>query len=177
MRTNGINWTQKDDDFLRKMLANGWSFLEIASKMPGRTRSSVAGRVSRLKLVSENRAKGGRPSKTKIQRLSREEKQSKLSGIAALPDPVRKPFVDVNLKLEQLRTDTGIRFMDIKDNQCHCLLDSLGPNGETMYCGLPVINNSSWCTYHFGRFTEHTRKKGLKPFALYGRSNERTHFN
>lgn len=50
---NPKKWTADEDAVLMRMRERGFSFGEIAVKLPGRTRNMVAGRVDRLGLCKK----------------------------------------------------------------------------------------------------------------------------
>lgn len=43
-----------------------------------------------------------------------------------------------------------IPFMDRTDFQCAFVLDEKGDDELALYCGHPIHNGSSWCSFHYG---------------------------
>jgi hypothetical protein len=59
---SNVQWTEEEDAFLRAQWEAGASMLTIARMLPGKTRCSVAGKISRLGLKLSPRERSRRIS-------------------------------------------------------------------------------------------------------------------
>ncbi|MGX1151415.1 GcrA family cell cycle regulator [Bradyrhizobium ottawaense] len=137
-------WDDAAEQTLRRWVAEGASSSVIAYEMH-RTRSSVCGKISRLKLK--------RPEdQSPMTKATRKQPPKSEGPVAVLaPKPARKiaPVEAVNGK--------PVPFLEAKSFHCRAVLDERGEDGLAMFCGARKRLGSSWCPKHHRLFVTYGR--------------------
>jgi GcrA cell cycle regulator len=152
-------WTNEEDEFLRKHHSEGRSFSWIASAMRAEgwpiSRNGAIGRAHRLHLRAprkvsppkpRNRSEAQKAKHALAERLRREERRARMAqGLNALPPA---PIVEPPAIQESL----NIPFFDIQHGQCRASTGDPHDLDTFRFCGLPTSHESSWCANHFRLF-------------------------
>jgi hypothetical protein len=153
-------WTEEDISVLKTMVAQGYSGAEIG-KVLGKTRNSVVGKTSRLKLRLEFPAKRRAASKPKAEQKPKRPR-NKLESAPHIPFKKSRKFkmfldrekpnymfpeMDMTTYDVQNRMKGGVTILDLKTWSCRAIL---GPvNGiNTIYCGEACVIGKSFCPHH-----------------------------
>lgn len=162
-------WAESEYDLLRAQWAEGFSALQIAALLPGRSRNSIIGAAARLKL--ERRGSGAWSSKRKLYKMDgvtprtvparphrdktphrpRQALRSSLTGALNLtaPDKAAPPSVPVLTTVEVMAA-RPCTLMELDRGMCRWPLDG------ALYCGAPA--EKTYCAGH-----------AMKAGAGYGR--------
>jgi GcrA cell cycle regulator len=160
-------WTDADLETLTVLWKGGSTATEIARRLPGRSRSAVLGKISRLGLkrdvalnIINQKANGARqakitnsrirPEKALKPKVERPTQPAKIVAVAPPPPPPLEPAVEplVTMKPEFFKPQQARPFMDRSMGQCAWPL-TIG--GELMACCDPVSPKSGgrqWCAHH-----------------------------
>ena len=143
-----MHWTGKDDDLLRQLRLDGFSFSIIYEKFrelgSNISRNSLIGRASRLRMAAPRN-----PTKHKLHYNPAKPKKHKIipSG-GALTERLRRvrpaasgsPTNSTGAAGEFL----GLSILEIDNCQCHY------PEGNDVitFCAQPVVKGSPYCAHH-----------------------------
>ena len=132
-------WDDAAEQTLRRRVAEGASSSLIAEEMH-RTRSSVCGKISRLKLKRPE----GQPPMTK--------------ATTKQPAKADSPVI-LAPKLARIEAVNGkpVPFLQVKSFHCRAVLDERGEDGLAMFCGARKLSGSSWCPKHHRLFVTYGR--------------------
>ena len=130
----GNIWTRERMDYLLQSWRDGWSFSELALRLNEQfgcflSRSSVAGKVARMKLANDERIK--RAPRVRAPRAAR--------SLAAAASPRPTPAPRVPLKP---------RMIDMLELSRHTCRYPYGDTPPFRYCGCPPIKGSPYCREH-----------------------------
>ncbi len=139
MRTIERPWNDADTRELRKLWsANAPS--SLIANMLYRSRSSVCGKVSRLKLKREK--KPILPTKARVR--SRQAKAAQPLNVSNAP-----------MKFGSIESyaPKPVPFLKAKQWHCRAVLDEKGRDGLALFCGARAVRGHAWCEHHLIRFT------------------------
>jgi GcrA cell cycle regulator len=127
-----IAWSEADYDLLARLWGEGFSASEIAKQMPGRTRNSIVGCVTRLGLPQRQTRYAAIPIYT-----ARQPKEKK-------PKPIAEPIKQIaKSKIwHPLDNSTPVTLIDKQRHQCSW------PVGEGLFCGETKLNERPYCPIH-----------------------------
>lgn len=134
-------WTEARVDLLKKLWAEGLSCSQIAKQLPGATRNSVIGKISRLGL--HGRVVAHKPYKPRsVPFVSREEKPAR---------QIQRRFARVMAQAETElgafeRPATACALLYLGDNECRFPLGE-PQDASFAFCGQPVAYRS-YCVHH-----------------------------
>lgn len=110
-----------------------------------RTRSSVCGKISRLKLK--------RPEGQSPMTKATTKRPPKAEAVAVLaPKPAARKLAPV-----EAVTGKPVPFLHVKSFHCRAVLDERGEDGLAMFCGTRKLSGSSWCPKHHRLFVTYGR--------------------
>ena len=131
-------WSIEEDDRLKQLYAEGCSCSLIASRMPGKTRNAVIGRVHRLGL--EKRGKGKTPEKSmRAPSSARARSPAKPKAIV-----IRPPRQEIELRCAEV-VPLQADLVELTHGQCRYPFG----DGPFTFCGHPKYGSSSYCSAHF----------------------------
>lgn len=133
---NSRDWTQEQVMTLTRMWGEGYSASQIAHEMPGRTRNSIIGKVSRLGLPARATNVYPIPRRARLDSTPRPQGYKNARQIAQ--EAVWLP----------LENTTPVTLLDRKRSQCAWPLDLPHAIGAGLVCGEPVHREQSYCAAH-----------------------------
>lgn len=142
---NGANhrWWPERTALLRELWDRGWSANRIAQELgSGLSRSAVIGKVHRLKLTRRKAS----PSVKVIRPHPKHRPVRREKFQMQIPGPPR-PLPKTSPPAPQ---SSPVSFMDAGPEHCRWINgEPAGP--DTIFCGAPKQDGSSYCPYHFDR--------------------------
>lgn len=127
------SWTDERDQFLKDNIAT-MSGTEVGKHL-GLSRGAISGRCYRLGIVIPRKV-STKPRAVKRPKVLKERQPPKPRGAL-------REFVSPPIPVEPL----NIPFIDLAPHHCREIVGSLG-YGQSLSCGHPVIEGSSWCRWH-----------------------------
>jgi GcrA cell cycle regulator len=136
-------WTEEEDKYIKENYKE-LSASQMSTKLPGRSRSAVIGRLHRLGLTKSDRP------------INRASKRPTVTGRGRTVEKKRSeaPIVKHNTKAASLKkkiypyappvVPKHIRLMDLKPNECRFPLG----DGPFTFCGNTTKPGESYCPHH-----------------------------
>jgi hypothetical protein len=136
-RTYRSDWTEEKVQLLRELWDEGLSMGQIAARIPGMSRCSIAGKIHRLGDMAKRPA-SSTFNKQNYQREYRARRRATIPARALSSSRARA--VGAVASLHELPPPLNLSLIELERHQCH---NPRGENGS--YCGHPVFEKQSYC--------------------------------
>jgi GcrA cell cycle regulator len=127
-------WTKEEEDKLRQLHADGWTYGRMVSQLPGKTRSGIVGKAMRMGLSSD----APRPR-------SKYAAGRQAAPVATNPQPAPTPQPVPPPAPVAAYNSTSVTLMQLKDGMCRWPVQD---EPHYMFCGQGKSSLSSYCPHH-----------------------------
>ena len=157
-----VTWTDEEDAFLKRHASLGYTYGAIG-RMMGRSRNSVIGRASRMKMPPRPQPppkpvapRIPRPKKTDGGKLANKLRAGTFGQAPKIPPAKPEP------PSPYAGPPVGILDANLKHHHCRAIVSGRGP--QTMFCGGPVPEDShfAYCAHHALAFVPRVTPRAAK---------------
>lgn len=167
-------WTPEKVDELIELWNSGLSGTVIARRLGARSRSTVLGKVSRLRLNRRRHQKSWTTTEIEILKRRRAEGypawqiafelgRTQISVIAKSQELRLVADLKINLPRLDAPEPQNIPLLDLLPFHCREVTTSGHGTRPALFCGHPTIPESSYCAFHHG-VNHRPMPKGTKKF-------------
>lgn len=147
----GKAWSEQEIENLKQYVKQGLPPYKIEPLLPGRNRNTIIGKIHRLGLSNRNycdEAQRAKRSEPKAARAARKSKPKAERVKVQVEETPPEEYVPARNFDNSIAPD-AVHISQLEHGRCKNVYE---PLTSFMYCGQPVVEDSSWCKRHHAIF-------------------------